>query len=181
MKDVIRIASKGSAVIMRETLIVIRNECEESIPVARKVVSIIRVTDSSLCVIVSFTTLLTRYSYPHSEWWGTARRHPERMWKIYTRGEEYSKMSSVASVKDLPSWREKIQKIHLSNFTTKIISMSWIISISLKKLYSYKWQNKAFLFLCYKLRFMNMLLTIRQKHTIQTRSKKLRQYTLLKT
>ena len=67
MKDVIRIASKGFAVIMRETLIVIRNECEESIPVARKVVSIIRVTDSSLCVIVSFTTLLTRYSYPHSE------------------------------------------------------------------------------------------------------------------
>ena len=38
MKDVIRIASKGFAVIMRETLIVIRNECEESIPVARKVV-----------------------------------------------------------------------------------------------------------------------------------------------
>ena len=38
MKDVIRIASKGSAVIMRKTLIVIRNECEESIPVARKVV-----------------------------------------------------------------------------------------------------------------------------------------------
>ena len=38
MKDVIRIASKGSAVIMRETLIVIRNECEESIPVVRKVV-----------------------------------------------------------------------------------------------------------------------------------------------
>jgi hypothetical protein len=56
-----------------------------------------------------------------------------------------------------------------------------IISISLKKLYSHKWQNKAFLFLCHKLRFMNMLLTIRQKHTIQTRSKKLRQYTLLKT
>ena len=67
MKDVIRIASKGSAVIMRRTLIVIRSECEESIPVARKVVSIIRVTDSSLCVIVSFTALLTRYSYPHSE------------------------------------------------------------------------------------------------------------------
>ena len=67
MKNVIRIASKGFAVIMRETLIVIRNECEESIPVARKVVSIIRVTDSSLFVIVSFTALLTRYSCPHSE------------------------------------------------------------------------------------------------------------------
>jgi len=56
-----------------------------------------------------------------------------------------------------------------------------IISISLKKLYSHKWQNKAFLVLCYKLKLINMLLTIRQKHTIQTRSKKLRQYTLLKT
>ena len=68
--------------------------------------------------------------------------------------------------------KKKIQKIHLSNFTAKIISMIRTISISLKKLYSYKWQNKAFLFLCHKLRFMNMLLTIRQKHTIQTRSKK---------
>ena len=60
--------------------------------------------------------------------------------------------------------KKKIQKIHLSNFTAKIISMIRIISISLKKLYSHKWQNKAFLFLCHKLRFMNMLLTIRQKH-----------------
>ena len=67
MKDVIRIASEGSAVIMRETLIVILNEREGSVPVVRKVVSIIRVTDSSLCVIVSFTALLTRYSCPHSE------------------------------------------------------------------------------------------------------------------
>ena len=38
MKDVIRIASKGSAVIMREMLIVILNECEGSVPVVRKAV-----------------------------------------------------------------------------------------------------------------------------------------------
>ena len=38
MKDVIRIASEGSAVIMRETLIVILNEREGSVPVVRKVV-----------------------------------------------------------------------------------------------------------------------------------------------
>ena len=32
-----------------------------------------------------------------------------------------------------------------------------------------------------KLKLINISFTIRQKHTIQTRSKKLRQYTLLKT
>ena len=68
--------------------------------------------------------------------------------------------------------KKKIPKIHLSNFTAKIISMIRTISISLKKLYSYKWQNKAFLFLCYKLKLINISFTIRQKHTIQTRSKK---------
>ena len=50
MKDVIRIASKGSAVIMRETLSVIRNECEESIPVVRKAGKLSsEVIDSSPC------------------------------------------------------------------------------------------------------------------------------------
>ena len=97
---------------------------------------------------------------PRSEWRfresasltiGNGKRHPERMWRIYTRGEEYGKVSSATSMKDLPSWREKIQKTHFSNFTAKITSMSRIISILLKKLYSHKWQNKAFLFLCYKL------------------------------
>lgn len=67
MKDVIRIASKGSAVIMREMLIVIRSKCEESIPVARKVVSIIRVAESSLRVTLLFSISLTQHSRPRSE------------------------------------------------------------------------------------------------------------------
>jgi hypothetical protein len=37
-----------------------------------------------------------------------------------------------------------------------------IISISLKKLYSHKWQNKAFLVLCYKLKLINISFTIRR-------------------
>ncbi len=52
---------------MRETLIVIRSKCEESIPVERKVVSIIRVAESSLRVTLLFSISLTQHSRPRSE------------------------------------------------------------------------------------------------------------------